>query len=333
MSTDIEKVTVELARRNDFVVFAGTGVSLEAGLPTWEELLQALEKACFPQGTHKFGNPDEFPGLAQRFYDRLKSEGREEDYKAILKEQLKPRKAFSTSQELEIVETTGRIVTTNFDATFEDAIRKIAPGCTDFVQRLPVFDYSKMNRKYALTYLHGSSDDYIILKTDDYDRFYPSISKTDGSGALEDYLKHLYLNHTLVFIGCSFNDRYLKEAIRMIHRRLANDDAVHAEVVNHYIPRLESVQHYAFLQKYDQEREKERLRREEPPGTERYQEGLARIDAQLREETELDQLLETVKIKVARYVYHIDWVRCFREIRDLRKKRPGTSTILAGNEQ
>ena len=77
MSADINKVTLELARRNDFVVFAGTGVSLEAGLPTWEELLQALEKACFPRGTHRFGNPDEFPALTQRV-QRLSIQVRQE---------------------------------------------------------------------------------------------------------------------------------------------------------------------------------------------------------------------------------------------------------------
>jgi len=336
MSADLDQIAVELARRDDLVVFAGTGVSLGAGLPTWPELLQALDRACYGQSNHKFDSPDEFPKQAQEFYDHLVKEDREGEYKAILKEQLKPRKAPHSIQQQEIVETTGRIVTTNFDTTFEDAIRRTFPDCNDFVQCLPSFDMTKMREKYVLTYLHGSSDDCIILKTSDYDIFYPSVSETAGatvSKVLETYLEHLYLHHTLVFIGFSFNDRYMREFLRIMHSRIASEDKIHAGLSTRCEPRLERIQHYAFLQKYDGEREKERLRRDEPEGTQAYKERLARIEAMPDEEAELDRFLETLHIKVARYVDHKDWITCFRKIQDLRQEPSGTSAMLTGNEQ
>jgi len=331
MSADIKQIAVELARRDDFVVFAGTGVSVEAGLPTWEELLQALERACYGQSKDKFDNPDEFPQKAQTFYDYLVKEGREAEYEAILKEQLEPRKALHTSQEREIVETTGRIVTTNFDRTFEDAIRRVSPNREDFVQQLPSFDVRRMREEYVLTYLHGSSDDCVILKTSDYDMFYPSVSHAAGSRVLEEHLKYLYLNHTLVFIGFSFSDRYLKEALRIIHSGIADEDRIHASVSSRCQPRLEGVKHYAFLQKYDVAREKERLRRDQPEGTQGHKERLSRIEAMSEEEAELDRFLETLHIKVGRYEKHVDWITCFRTIQCLRPERSDTGVILAGN--
>lgn len=333
MSADLEQIAVELAERDEFVVFAGTGVCLEAGLPTWPELLRALEKACYAQNTQRFDDPDEFPQLAQKFYDHLVHQNREEEYKAILKEQLKPSNAFHSIQEREIVETTGRIVTTNFDTTFEDAIRRVSPDCNDFVQRLPSFDVTKMREENVLTYLHGSTDDCIILKTSDYDVFYPSVSGANGSTVLEEYLKYLYLNHTLVFIGFSFNDRYMKEALRTIHSHIADEDNVHAGLSSRYQSRLERVQHYAFLPKYDVEGGKDRLRRDEPAGTQNYEETLARIEAMPDKEAELDRFLQELHIKVAWYVNPIDWITCFRKLQDLRQKQSGTSPMLVGNER
>jgi hypothetical protein len=333
MSADIEEMAVELARRDDFVVFAGTGVCSGAGLPTWKELLQSLEKACHVQHRREFDNPDEFPQLAQEFYNHLKHEGRENEYSDILKEQLRPRNALYDANEREIVETTGKIVTTNFDTTFQEVIRRVFPDCGNFVQCLPSFDVKKMQEQCVLAYLHGSSDDCIILKTDDYATFYPSVSGTQGSTVLEDYLKYLYLNHTLVFIGFSFNDRYMREALRAIHRRIAEEDKIHASLSSRYEPRLERVQHYAFLQQYDGEREKERLRQDEPEGTQAYEERLARIEAVPGEQAELDRLLDTLHIRVARYVDHVEWVRCFLKVQDVRRKRAPTSVMLGGNRR
>lgn len=178
-----------------------------------------------------------------------------------------------------------------------------------------------MRSKYQLVYLHGSADDYIILKTSDYDKFYPSIAGTTGSTVLQDYLKQLYLNCTLVFIGFSFNDRYMREALKQIHTCLTNEDALHAPLFKQYIPRLDSVQHYAFLKEFDLEKAKERLQHKELPGTDRYREELAQIELQSRKEAELDTLLKALRIQVIRYTEHIDWIRCFQQIRDLRKER------------
>lgn len=331
MVADIDEIAVELAGRDGFVVFAGTGVCLELGLPTWKTLLQSLEQACYAQQKQTFDNPDEFPEWAQKFYDHLVNENREGEYKAILERQLRPTNALHSVHQREIVETTGRIVTTNFDATFEDAFRRVFPDCDDFVQCLPNFDEKRMQDRCVLAYLHGSSEDCIILKTSDYDTFYPSVSKVvRGSGVLEDYLRYLYLNHTLVFVGFSFDDRYMREALKTIHSRIVDEDKIHAGLSTRHKPRLQTVQHYAFLQRYDCEREKERLRQDEPEGTPTYMERLARIEAMPVVEAELDRFLETLHIRVARYDEHVDWVKCFRRIQDLQRTQRTAGTVLTG---
>jgi len=64
-----------------------------------------------------------------------------------------------------------------------------------------------------ICYLHGNKDKNLyILKTEDYDTYYPSVSNKEiHDASLEDFLKYCYKNKIIIFLGLSFQDPYLKK--------------------------------------------------------------------------------------------------------------------------
>lgn len=313
-------IASELAQKQHFIVFAGAGVSRSTGVPTWRALLEALEFACYGEKKVCLDNPEEYPRIAQELHNYLVEHDKANVYEQIISEQLQARNAYHSTEQREIVAITGHIVTTNFDLTFEDAINQTAGDPEDFIQTLPCFDVSKMNQDYLLTYLHGNKNDCIVLKTDDYEIFYPSVSKRrEGcSRVLEEFVRHLYKYHTLVFVGFSFGDPYLKKLLRIIHDELAREDAIHDKVSRMYKPSLDRIQHYAFLPIYNSQQKMNELCKRYVPESKEYNNELSRIRYCQDASKELDVFLESIKIKVSRYSNNVDWQKCFRDIRRFR---------------
>ena len=56
----------------------------------------------------------------------------------------------------------------------------------------------------------------IIFKKDDYDKYYPSVSnlKEGYTRDLEEYIKYIFKNYTIVFFDFSFNDNYFKKLLQ-----------------------------------------------------------------------------------------------------------------------
>jgi len=311
----------ELAKK-DFIVFAGAGIPRETGIPDWKSLLKALLTECPIDNIDVDTiNPNEYPSIAQRVYDNLKSQNKEDKYYEIIKEQISPRNAPYSTAQLEIVTTTNWIVTTNFDTTFEYAFekkfeeRKINKKLN--IQSLPEFKMQNYLNEDSIIYLHGKADErFIIFRRDDYENYYPSVSKKrDGSKDLEDYLKYLYKNYTIVFIGFSFDDFYIKEAFKYIYEETMYSDQIASKKIG-YLPRLDKIQHYAFLKKVDFGNNDFLIKNINnfAPESEEYMKAKKLID-----QSELIKELESMKIKVILYNEHIEWIQCFQEIRKIRR--------------
>ena len=88
----------------------------------------------------------------------------------------------------------------------------------------------------------------IIFKQDDYDKYYPSVSnlKEGCTKDLEEYIKYIFKNYTIVFFGFSFNDKYFKKLLQNIYFDIKNSDELAAEKIG-YKAKLDTIQHYAFL--------------------------------------------------------------------------------------
>ena len=129
MSKEISIIAKELYKSNKtIIVFTGTGITGETGIPkSWELLMDALIKDSEIKIDKRIDNmhEEEYPGYAQYIYDELKKNNKEEKYYSIIKEQLNAKNARYSSAQIDIIDTYYHVVTTNFDNTFEDAVKRI----------------------------------------------------------------------------------------------------------------------------------------------------------------------------------------------------------------
>lgn len=284
---DIKSVHKELAKK-DFIVFAGSGASI---VPEWKKLLKGLHEKQPVSGVNiEELNEYDYPDYAQMFYNQFERQGNIEDYwKAIEEELTKKDEPYRTLQ-LGIIYTTGRIITTNFEDSFEEAFdiyfsrEKKQNDC--HIEILPDINKDSLEKDFCITYLHGRIDRRnIVFTTTEYTRFY-SRDDEDSISKLEEYLKNIYKKRTIVFVGFSFSDRYLSKALKKIYHQLELEkksklipEPEESLEENHYL-------HYAFL----------------------------KIGDNSMLDSEIDSNLASMKVGVVRYGEHSDVVKCFERI-------------------
>ncbi|MCH9021820.1 MAG: SIR2 family protein [Planctomycetes bacterium] len=212
---------IEKLANKDFVVFAGTGCVQGTGIPTWKTLLKELKERCNDykirnRNVDKDLNESDYPSFAQRIYDFLSENGRRSEYYETIRQNMQPTECEYTSQHIKIIKCTHKIITTNYDNTFEKAYvdgfnKSNKQGLS--TQSLPCLDIKKIHDGNSITYLHGRAfAEDVILKKSDYERFYPSVSKNEINSTmhttdlLEDFLKQIWKQETMLFIGFSFSD-------------------------------------------------------------------------------------------------------------------------------
>jgi len=214
---DIRTIHNELAEK-EFVVFAGAGVS---GANSWMKMLEALaqETPEYDVDLEKRG-PAEYPEIAQEIYDKLMEQNAGETYYRIIAEHIKPTGSPYSPQALDILHTAKLVVTINFDNVFDEAYKRYAPGKEDvrdelFWVSIPEINVPADLKEHCVVHLHGRADErYIVLRSDDYKNYYPSVSgKSDGDRAIENCLEEIYQRRTIVFVGVSFEDEYLRNSV------------------------------------------------------------------------------------------------------------------------
>lgn len=290
----IEEIAEKLSQK-EFIVFAGSGVARAAGIPMWRELIEELlrRKPINHVDIENLGE-DEYPDIAQEIYNLFENK---DDYYKIIDDILRPTESSYSAPQLEIVKTTNWIVTTNLDKTFESAFSSKfeikEEQKNTIIYSLPDFEPKNLFSEESIVYLHGRVVvEHIVFKRDDYEKYYPSVSSvTNCSEALEDYLKYIYEKHTIVFIGVSFKDRYMRESLKNIHMKIKKTDDIASGKIGR-IPKLDNICHYAFLQKV--------------------------LPNNNQISKELDKELENIKIQVIRYSEHIDCTKFLEMIRDLK---------------
>jgi len=245
----------DLAEKRKFIVFAGAGVPMESGPPiTWKGLLATFKEKEPELATRNIDevDEDEYPDYAQEIFEALRGKGRESRYYEILREKLRATNARCSSEQRDIIETARHVITTNFDDSFERGVERVLEGNevnTFTIQDLPDFRINVLSDDYSVSYLHGrTSEKCIVFKKDDYETFYPSQSENGrGNDNLELFLRYLYEEWTIVFIGVSFNDKYLLNALNRFYNRVKQNDEVGREMKVSYKSKLNSIQHYAFM--------------------------------------------------------------------------------------
>jgi hypothetical protein len=307
----------DLANR-DFIVFAGAGIPHESKPPiTWDKLLAAFkskEPELVVRDIDEVGEK-EYPDYAQEIFEALRGENKEDRYYEILGEVLRATNSRYSSEQRDIIGTACHVVTTNFDNGFKNAMDRELEGSSDggTTQTLPGLRQIILNDSYSVSYLHGTTDEKcIVFKKDDYDRYYPSQIQNDrGSDNLEQFLRHLYEERTMVFVGVSFNDQYLLKALSSFYEKVKQNDEVGRTSKQSYVSRLDNIQHYAFMPEDMGIKAEKRCR----------EKGNITSEQQTEEERERKrEILAGIKIKAVTYHEHVEWTDWLKHIRAGRRE-------------
>lgn len=256
----------EIASKKDkLVIFAGNGVTSATGIPTWGKLLIELENKLGLSGILTKKNANElidsidYSSEAQKLYDAIcrkeKEKGKEKFNKSLNSLLDTCHWDYGPSQ-LNIIHVCKRIVTTNFDNTFEEANRdyyffKNETPKPFEIKQLPNILPTDIFKEYCLIYLHGrrETDGYqLIFKENDYRKFYAKNNLNEiECNKLKDFYKLLFMSNTVLFVGFSFDDFYFLKTIELIRDEIKKDDAVGLDVSSKYSPNFSSQNHYTFL--------------------------------------------------------------------------------------
>jgi hypothetical protein len=129
MSVDIEKELENIARCSEPVVFAGAGIPTASGIPAWKHLLQKLHyktgEEC-PNEKVESWKPADYPKTAQILYDKFiekDSTNGADNFLRSIRGILEPTIWDYSACQLFLVHSFDYIITTNFDKTFDTAIK------------------------------------------------------------------------------------------------------------------------------------------------------------------------------------------------------------------
>ncbi|OQB45423.1 MAG: hypothetical protein BWY02_02516 [bacterium ADurb.Bin157] len=301
---DINNIHEHLAKKN-FIVFAGTGVISGTGIPsTWKELLITLSRQANVNINVDNICKNEYPDVAQKIFDELAKNGEEKRYYEIIKELISAKDSAWDEKPYEILSTTKGVVTTNFDNIFETSYERLVEANSSLpssiiTNSLPDFEDKDDFNKHKIVYLHGrANENHIIFKKNDYMDYYPSMSAGKSRNpdlCLETYLDYIYRKHTIVFVGFSFDDEYVRGCFKGIHRRLTGRDERCFERKTGYIEIIPRIKHYAFIEEV------------KPQSNE------------FKRHKEIEAELEEMRIKVIHFQCKREWMDCFQKIRKIRK--------------
>lgn len=178
-----------LARKGELVVFMGAGVSLEAGVPLWGDLLQSIAKS-------KGMQPEEIQELKkldQRDQATVISNGMEEKFLKTVYEEV-DRKQYSLLHGLLSSLPVSEFITTNFDQLFETAAqtneRKMSVVTKDRIRH---------GDRWLLK-LHGDKGEDLVLTREGY------IGALQMHAPLRGLVQSLLLMKHMLFVGYSLSD-------------------------------------------------------------------------------------------------------------------------------
>jgi len=204
MALNISEDLKRKIKQNNFVVFTGAGISLAAGLPSWNEL---VEKILDGLGSKE--------PKGQKFKEALKddlftpieilgkiSHLRESSIEVFYQELKKYEAKNPTSIHKKIGDLSDKIITTNYDELLEKSLlkhEKIIYTNTYKVAKLSEYE------KYVFK-IHGdiNEPDRCILFPSEYESLY---SVDEKSSTFE--LKKIISDKSIIFIGFSLNDPYI----------------------------------------------------------------------------------------------------------------------------
>lgn len=182
----------KLAATGRLVLFVGAGVSAGVGLPTWDDLLRALEDEVLTKSQAASARAMDVLDRAAIVASQIKGRSVGEAVAKHIGDARVPGLQHALLASLPVTE----MATTNYDQLLEIA----ADAAHDPVTVIP-YKNAQSARRWLLK-LHGDIDqsDGIVLTRDDY------LSYPEQRGALRGIVQALLLTRHMLFVGFSMTD-------------------------------------------------------------------------------------------------------------------------------
>jgi hypothetical protein len=202
----IPQALLKAVRDHKCMLFIGSGLSFQAGYPSWSALIATLVDAAKQVPNARMGGIEQYE-LKKDFFtlaDFARSALGPAQYSALIRDQLgRPVKPTEAHQVIAMTDYRG-LITTNYDRLLETTttqFRQWAPNTftADSISSLAVALY---NPEFFIFKLHGdvTSPESIILTSRDYDRL---ILRNPHA---RSFLQAVFLNYTVLFVGYSLGD-------------------------------------------------------------------------------------------------------------------------------
>lgn len=200
-------IIIEAMREKQLVLFIGSGVSANSGMPLWSEVIQEIIKRLPPN------LEEDYLKIPQYYYN---SRGKKE-YKQLM------RKIFRYEEPLETNEIHKKIIqfgvdtviTTNYDNLLEKAYEENGQFIQVFSKDTDL-PYKKSG--IELIKMHGDFDnDNFVLKEEDY------LLYGENFKLIETYIKSIIGSKVILFLGYSLSDPDVKQIITWTKQILDND--------------------------------------------------------------------------------------------------------------
>lgn len=196
MKEDIRKIK-EAIENNKLVIFVGAGVSIGAGLPSWGALVEEYKKRLDLSEADKY-LPESYLKIPQYYYNKR---GFKEYYDVLYRvfdKNCVPNKIHTLIYKL----SPQHIITTNYDNLLEQERDRLGL-LYDVVSEDRDLPYTPNGR--LIIKMHGDLEKKnVVLKEDDY------LAYSRNFSMIETYIKALFTNHTVMFLGYSVDDYNLK---------------------------------------------------------------------------------------------------------------------------
>lgn len=201
---------IDAINKNKLILFVGAGLSAPLGFPNWNGLVtKILNSLSVDDDKYQIL----IKGLESGMFDTLEildkiKDKTKEVYEVLDREIDKPIGELNLELHKKMGKISSKIITTNYDKIIETAtnFKKVVFDNTFHISNL-------LEKENFLLKLHGCIENpgKCILFRDDYEELYtdtPAIEK----------LKSLISEHTILFIGFSLSDEYVRKQFDYINK-------------------------------------------------------------------------------------------------------------------
>jgi hypothetical protein len=230
-SVDAFVKLVETIKRGKCVAFVGSGISQDAGYPSWKQLVkQMADSAEVPLNDGDLDNEDTYTTILDKCKERLNRDQYYDEMVRIFDPDTK--KPYSEMHRLILEIPFVSHFTTNVDDCHLRALRHVAdPPFNKKYFLYPTLEFDGLKDR-SIYYLHGKVGyrHSLVFSESEYRRAY------DTESSLPEFLVYCFKRYDCVFLGYSLKDPAINQIIKKSKGRLDWENAQRSEQERELLP-------------------------------------------------------------------------------------------------